>query len=270
MDSPILHEFKRQASFFLKEKIKTARLALTDVTPPQLLAEEATTGDLIAPNMQTMRLISRAAFEVDDYWRIVDILHKRLSKFDRRNWRPSYKALMLLEYLLTHGPESIAEEFQSDEDVIIQMGSFQYVDEKGFNWGSSVRNMSDRVIELLEDRSLLKEERQRARKVSVGIKGFGSFCNRPVTGEESMKEAISERYIRSNSDFIHCQNKENQIAASDNGFSCKQRLGNALIIHKNMEGVRDDLTSDAMEWEKHPFCNITDNHSRASLLSTSG
>ncbi|CAI0443161.1 unnamed protein product [Linum tenue] len=36
MGSPILAEFKRQASFYLKEKIKTARLALTDVTPAQL------------------------------------------------------------------------------------------------------------------------------------------------------------------------------------------------------------------------------------------
>jgi epsin len=35
MGSPLLHEFKRQASF-LKEKIKTARLALTDVTPTEL------------------------------------------------------------------------------------------------------------------------------------------------------------------------------------------------------------------------------------------
>nr|XP_016434947.1 PREDICTED: uncharacterized protein LOC107761254 [Nicotiana tabacum] len=77
MDSPVLHEFRRQASLFLREKIRTARLALTDVTPPQLLAEEATNGDLSAPNMQTMRLISRAAFEADDYWRIADILHKR-------------------------------------------------------------------------------------------------------------------------------------------------------------------------------------------------
>jgi epsin len=30
------NEFKKQASFFLKEKIKTARLALTDVTPAEL------------------------------------------------------------------------------------------------------------------------------------------------------------------------------------------------------------------------------------------
>ncbi|KAK4340405.1 hypothetical protein RND71_041867 [Anisodus tanguticus] len=251
MDSPLLHEIKKQASFFLKEKIKTARLALTDVTPPQLLAEEATTGDLSTPNMQTMRLISRAAFEVDDYWRIVDILHKRLSKFDTRNWRPSYKALMLLEYLLTHGPESIAEEFQSDEDVITQMGSFQYVDEKGFNWGLSVRKLSERVINLLENRSLLKEERERARKVTVGIKGFGSFCRHPISGQETMKEAISETYLRSNSHFTNCQNKENQIIAS----------------YKNMEGVINDPISDAMEWDQHPFYD-RDNHSRTSLLST--
>lgn len=273
MHSLLLHEFKRQASFFLKEKFKTARLALTDVTPTQLLTEEATNGDLSAQNMQTMRLISRAAFEVDDYWRIVDILHKRLSKFDRRKWRPSYKALILLEYLLTHGPESIAEEFQSNEDVIRKMGSFQYVDEKGLNWGSSVINMSDRVIRLLEDRSLLKEERHRARKVAVGIKGFGSFCNRPVSGEESMKEAISERYLGSNSHFTDCQNKENQIMTSDSGFSCKKRLGSTLMIHKNeyknMKGVMDDPINDAMKWDQHPFRDIRENHSRASLLSTS-
>ena len=36
MGTPFFHEFKRQASFFFKEKIKTARLALTDVTPAQL------------------------------------------------------------------------------------------------------------------------------------------------------------------------------------------------------------------------------------------
>ncbi|TMW87617.1 hypothetical protein EJD97_019714 [Solanum chilense] len=263
MDSPLLHEFKRKAFFFLREKINTARLALTDVTHTQLLAEEATTGDLIAPNMQTMRLISRAAFEVDDYWRIVDILHNRLSKFDRRNWRSSYKALMLLEYLLTHGPESIAEEFQSDEDVIRHMESFQYVDEKGFNWGSSVRNMSKRVIKLFEDRSFLKKERDRARKVTVGIEGFGSFCKRPVSREESMKEAIPERYLRSNSEFTDSQNKENQIIASDKGFSCKQKLGKSWDI----KSVIDDTISDAMEWNQHPFY---DNHSQASLLSISG
>lgn len=33
---PLFVELKKQASFFLREKIRIARLALTDVTPTQL------------------------------------------------------------------------------------------------------------------------------------------------------------------------------------------------------------------------------------------
>lgn len=100
-----------------------------------------------------------------------------------------------------------------------------------FNWGLSVRNMSERIIKLLEDRSYLKEERDRTRKVTVEIKGFGSFCKRPTISE------------RCNTD---CQ--------------YKQRLGSAL----------NDPISDDKTWDHHPFCDRDNNHSQASLLSTSG
>lgn len=56
----------------------------------------------------------------------------RLVRFDKRNWRASYKALIVLEYLLTHGPESVAQEFQKERDVITEIGRFQHVDEKGY------------------------------------------------------------------------------------------------------------------------------------------
>lgn len=129
------------------------------------MTEEATNGNNIGPpDIRTMGVISRAAFEVDDYWRIVEILHKRslsfsrfdlidtfffirsmavnfffllfcckfrLFKFDRKNWRDFYKALILLEHLLTHGPRRVAEEFQCDKDVIKEIANFQYIDERG-------------------------------------------------------------------------------------------------------------------------------------------
>jgi len=41
------------------------------------MTEEATSGNPWAPDSRTLRSISRAAFELDDYWRIVEILHKR-------------------------------------------------------------------------------------------------------------------------------------------------------------------------------------------------
>ena len=56
----------------------------------------------------------------------------RLLRFERKNWRPSYNSLIVLEHLLTHGPGSVAGEFQTDKDVIREMESFQCIDERGY------------------------------------------------------------------------------------------------------------------------------------------
>ncbi|KAF8397506.1 hypothetical protein HHK36_016423 [Tetracentron sinense] len=273
MANPFYHEFKKQVSFFLKEKIKTARLALTDVTPAELLAEEATDGDLLVPETRTMGLISRAAFEVDDFWRIVEILHKRLLRFDRTNWRVSYKALILLEYLLTHGPRSVAEEFHEiDRNVIQKMRSFQYVDNEGsvhflllvtvlpsdlftrtefflcrFNWGHAVKKKSERIMNLLEDEQLLKEERDRARKVTRGIEGFGRLHSSSADG--SLKE-LSLQQCNS-----HCNNHRDQEglnSISENPVRNTKywdSLGDGRILEKeNLAPTNALLTGKFHKW----------------------
>lgn len=53
-------------------------------------------------------------------------------RFERRSWRESYKAVIVLENLLTHGPERVAEEFQGDRDVIREMENFQLIDDRGY------------------------------------------------------------------------------------------------------------------------------------------
>jgi epsin len=209
MGAPSFHEFKKQASFFLKEKIKTARLALTDVTPAELLTEETTNGNPWSPDAKTLRTISRAAFEVDDYFRIVGILHKRFLKFERKNWRVCYNSLILLDHLLTHGPESVGEDFKSDKDVIAEMRSFQYIDEKGFNWGLAVRKKSDRILKLLENGNFLKEERDRSRKLTRGIQGFGSFSQRSSV-QGVLEESSHGMFERCNSNFNEHDENQNK------------------------------------------------------------
>ncbi|KAM1276982.1 hypothetical protein ACFX13_030136 [Malus domestica] len=241
--APSFHEFKKQASFFFKEKIKTARLVLTDVTPAQLLTEEATDGNPLSPDTRTLGSISKAAFELDDYTRIVEILHKRLEKFERKNWRVSYNSLIVVEHLLTHGPESVAVEFEIDKDVIEEMGSFQHIDEKGFNWGLALRKKSGRILKLLEKGPLLKEERDRARKLTRGIQGFGSFCQRS-SGSSAQGILGVQTYGRSNSQFLSSddENQENQFPSSDvEDFTkkveeSKQSNGSIAII----EAVKDE------------------------------
>lgn len=210
---PIFQEFKKQASFFFKEKIKTARLALTDVTPAQLLTEEATNGNSSAPDTRTLKAISKAAFEVDDYFRIHEILRSRLVKFEKKNWRTSYQALIVIEHLMTHGPESVAKVFQADKDVIREMGCFQLIDEKGFNWGLNVRLKSEKILMLLEEGSLLKEERNRARKVSRGIEGFGSFSQKTSSAQGILSESPIATYTRSKSQFIENGDQEDWFSS---------------------------------------------------------
>ncbi|KAJ1406888.1 hypothetical protein SESBI_24700 [Sesbania bispinosa] len=248
MGTPLFHEFKKQASFFLKEKFKTARLALTDVTPAELMTEEATNGNPLAPDSPTLRSISKAAFELDDYWRIVEILHKRLVKFDKKNWRASYNSLIVLEHLLTHGPESIAQEFQSDKDVIGQMINFQYIDDSGFNWGLTVRKKSERILKLLEEGTVLKEERDRARRLSRGIQGFGSFCHRSTPEHGILREkSFPTTFGRCNSDFNNRENQENQSSFTNH------YLDTAAVVKSPSPGHQEEIfkSVDSEETESY-------------------
>ncbi|XP_042476880.1 uncharacterized protein LOC122058318 isoform X3 [Macadamia integrifolia] len=211
MGTPFFHELKKQASFFLREKIKTARLALTDCTPAQLddhfwvglvgferLTEEATNENPWAPDTRTMGLISKAAFEVDDYWRIVDILHKR------------------------------------------------------FNWGLTVRKKSERVLKLLGKSQLLKEERDRARKLTRGIEGFGSFSYRSSSTEEtSFRDSSLKMFERSHSDSNDLgENNHFSLHCSDEGRSdemIKKLFDKSL--KENKTPTEEELTPEVHEWD---------------------
>ncbi|KAL8501718.1 hypothetical protein ACS0TY_021005 [Phlomoides rotata] len=288
-NGPNFHEFKKQASFFLKEKIKTARLALTDVTPAQLMVEEATNENPEGLDARTLKMISRATFEVDDYWRIVEILHKRLIRFERRDWRASYKALIVLEHLLTHGPERVAEEFQGDRDGIKKMQTFQHIDERGFNWGLNVSKKSERVLKLLEKGPLLKEERDKCRKISRGIEGFGSFCNRTSSSEEILQGPSKKSLARCNSEFTDHGNRDDflfpfpnenlmikaetekipkkanssQVDSKENQAPKEGDFARKPLLGEQKNGLRDNT---AME-DHHPF-DESEHLTTMSLLST--
>ncbi|KAF9605690.1 hypothetical protein IFM89_018033 [Coptis chinensis] len=191
MGTLILSEMRKRASGFLHEKYKSARLALTDVTPAELLTEEATNGDPWGPDAKTMTRITEASFDVDDYWRIVDVLHGRFYYFDWKQWRQSYKALVLLEFLLTHGPEDFAEEFQCDIDAVRDLGTFRHIDETGFNWGASTQKKSERILKLLRGGEFFKEARLKALKVTKEIKGFGNLLASPSSSSPSTPSSAS-------------------------------------------------------------------------------
>lgn len=221
MGTLFINQIKRQAASFIQEKYRTARLALTDTTPAELLAEEATNCDPIGPDAKTMTIIAEASFDIDDYWRIVDVLHRRLFTIDWKQWRQSYKTLVLLDFLLTHGPEDFAGAFQCDSDVIEELGTFRYVDEKGFDWGVLMQKKSEKIIDLLRGGETLKEARFKALKITKEIQGFGNYMASPSSSSSSGSSRTSSfgSYSTSSSawnDIEHELNKyEHQSPTKD-------------------------------------------------------
>ncbi|XP_022744116.1 clathrin interactor EPSIN 1-like [Durio zibethinus] len=236
------------------------------------LTEEATNGNMLPPNPSSMAAISRAAFEVDDYWRIVDILHKRLAKFDTNNWRAFYNALVLLEHLLTHGPLRVAEEFQNDKDSIIEMENFQYIDEKRlviwFNWGLSVRKLSEKILMLLENESFLKEERARARKLTIGIKGFGSFSQFSSSSDKVFNSFSNNGRLNSQH-YDHQNHEEDYFLEFKENFPSKKgiRITEEDNYNQNKLVPRKlEINGDNID-RGHPFCEDDQQETAQYLLS---
>eukprot|EP00249_Psilotum_nudum_P018649 c26903_g1_i2 orf=521-1648(-) len=212
-----IHEVKKRASFFLREKLSSARLALTDVTRIELLTEEVTNSDPWGPETRTMAAISDSAFEVDEYHRIVRVLHRRLQTIGQRCWQQRYKTLLVLEYLLTHGPECFIQELSCDKRCIEQLSHFSLTDERGIDQGIRVRKKADRILQFLNVTKFWKEERSRAQKISSGIHGFGSdsfkIDNESEsinTGEKSIKDRFSEDQLG-----FHCMGQDMALLTGD-------------------------------------------------------
>ncbi|KAL5231434.1 hypothetical protein ABZP36_030210 [Zizania latifolia] len=156
-----------QASGFLQDKYKQARLALGDVTPAELLVQEATNNEAGIPDARTLACISDATFDMDEYWRIAAVLRRRMANADDwKEWRPVYKALVVLEFLLTHGPDELPRDFLPEIAALRDLRGFSHVDDRGFDWGACMQRRCDSVLALLTDAERLRDARRRAIRVS--------------------------------------------------------------------------------------------------------
>lgn len=156
-----------------------------------------------------------------------------------------------------------------------------------FNWGLAVRKKAERLLELLDKGPLLKEERNRVRKVTRGIQGFGSFSERVSSsslGNEILKESKStyhDAFGRSYSQFNEYANHEDKgddNLPSGEASSTRKTAENALVKQtaslklrspnskENSAPICSDRAREDAEY--HPF-DETEKQSRISLLGSS-
>lgn len=147
-----------------------------------------------------------------------------------------------------------------------------------FDWGQAVRSKAERVLKLLEKSPLLKQERDKARKLTRGIQGFGSVgvlrdssssvgdfrrcCTEPKDQDRRLVESIdcssleAQELLKENVALV-----QEKLIREDRSFTGESK--------PFFEGRKDD-DDDALigllgEDDHHPF-SISEKQTAMSLL----
>ena len=155
--------------------------ALTKVTGTELEKRiaEACSNKPWGASSTMLAEIAQSTYDYQEYPVVMQNVWKRVNE-SGRNWRIVYKALTLLEYLIRNGSERSVEDARDHIYQIRTLCDFQYTEPGGVDQGINVREKSRQIVDLVNDRERLKEEREKARANRGkygGVsseKGFGS------------------------------------------------------------------------------------------------
>lgn len=177
------------------QKVKKYTLNLTDL---EIKVEEATNAETWGPHGSVMNEIADAAFDPENYRQIMGVLARRLQEKDE-NWRMCYKALLLLEHLIKHGPGKIVGDVQSSAGVLDRLQHFQYKDANLKDHGVNVRHRAKEILQLVNSPERLREERDKAKANRAKYRGVSADQMRSgLSGGSSFGRSGSDRYTAGN------------------------------------------------------------------------
>lgn len=173
-----------------------------NLSPLEIQVEEATNLDTWGPHGSVMSDISDACFDAEGYKQVLGVIARRLQEKDER-WRMCYKALLLLEYLIKHGPTKVAQDVASSSSVLNRLQHFEYLDANGKDHGVNIRHRATEICDLVGDPQRLREERAKAAEnkakytgvsasqMRSGSVGFGSKSMNATSGGAFDRSSLS-------------------------------------------------------------------------------
>ena len=131
-----------------------------------------------------MAEICEACFDPEGYRQVLGVIARRLQEKEER-WRMAYKALLLLEYLIKHGPEKVWRDVQQSGSVLQRLTRFEYVDENQRDHGVNVRHRAQEIQELVNNEARVREERRKAAENKAKYSGYSASQMRTAASGSS-------------------------------------------------------------------------------------
>jgi len=128
-------------------------------------------------------------------------------------WCRILKTLVLLEFLLKNGPDQILGEVSCEQNHIRKAMHLSYMDE-GKDRGAAVREKAKSVMDMVQDKNLLHEEREKAKQHRLKMAG-GSSSVQDGSGDGSRRQAAQSTSKLSFDDrFNELKRKQEQERAN--------------------------------------------------------
>ncbi|PSC70401.1 Clathrin interactor EPSIN 3 isoform A [Micractinium conductrix] len=241
------------------QKVKKYTLNLTDL---ELKVEEATNAETWGPHGSVMNQIADAAFDPENYRQIMGVLARRLQERDE-NWRMCYKALLLLEHLLKHGPGKIVGDVQSSAGVLDRLCNFQYKDPNMKDHGVNVRHRAKEILDLVNSSDRLRDERDKAKanrqkyrgvsadQMRSGGYGGASSGSSGLGGSSSFGRAGSDRYTAGTSGSLYGASSGG-LGGASGGLAGGGALGGGGYTASRRTDSYDETEHDSHYISKRP------------------
>ncbi|XP_058725060.1 clathrin interactor EPSIN 1-like [Vicia villosa] len=194
---------------------------------------DATDDEPWGPHGTALAEIATATKKFTECQLVMNVLWTRLSETGK-DWRYVYKALAVIEYLVSHGSERAVDDIIEHTFQISALSSFEYVEPSGKDVGLNVRKKSENIVSLLNDREKISQIRNKAaanRDKYVGVSSSGITYKSGTTSFSSGSSQSSSKYggfgSRDNDRYSDSYGDKGRYDEDkvDNDYSGKSRHG---------------------------------------------
>ncbi|KAK8669022.1 hypothetical protein V6N13_106463 [Hibiscus sabdariffa] len=136
---------------------------------------DATDNEPWGPHGAALAEIAQATKKFSECQIVMNVLWSRLGETGK-DWRYVYKALSVIEYLISHGSERAVDDIIRHTLRISSLSNFEYVEPNGKDMGINVRKKSETIVSLLNNKEKIQEARDKAaanRDKYVGLSSTG-------------------------------------------------------------------------------------------------
>ncbi|XP_069678983.1 clathrin interactor 1 isoform X3 [Periplaneta americana] len=155
----------------IADKVTNVVMNYTEI---EAKVREATNDDAWGPTGALMQEVAQGTFTYEHFPEVMTMLWKRMLQDNKKNWRRTYKSLLLLNYLVRNGSERVVTSAREHIYDLRSLENYTYIDEFGKDQGINVRHKVHELIDFIQDDDKLREERKKAKKNKDKYVGMSS------------------------------------------------------------------------------------------------